>query len=177
MEASLFKQLLSLRFFCQLKSSQMQRHSCQTVCCVSVLNSQRSVTCRIWRPWTCPWTSSCPSRTAYTAVCPCRIWPRTTTSWATFPASCAASTDSTSSPWPPTASASCQSVGRSVGRPLGSIFAAAVTAASAEVLIFLCVCVLDLGKSRELQFVFVDNNVDLKGLPSYLYNKVIGCSG
>uniref|UniRef100_A0A3Q3WZ33 Disease resistance R13L4/SHOC-2-like LRR domain-containing protein n=1 Tax=Mola mola TaxID=94237 RepID=A0A3Q3WZ33_MOLML len=36
---------------------------------------------------------------------------------------------------------------------------------------------LDLGKSRELQFVFVDNNVDLKGLPSYLYNKVIGCSG
>lgn len=68
-------------------------------------------------------------------------------------------------------------VGRSVGRPLGSIFAAAVTAASAEVLIFLCVCVLDLGKSRELQFVFVDNNVDLKGLPSYLYNKVIGCSG
>ncbi|KAI3377659.1 hypothetical protein L3Q82_008819, partial [Scortum barcoo] len=36
---------------------------------------------------------------------------------------------------------------------------------------------LDLGRSRELQFVFVDNNVDLKGLPSYLYNKVIGCSG
>uniref|UniRef100_A0A3Q1I4G7 Leucine rich repeat containing 28 n=1 Tax=Acanthochromis polyacanthus TaxID=80966 RepID=A0A3Q1I4G7_9TELE len=37
--------------------------------------------------------------------------------------------------------------------------------------------VSDLGRSRELQFVFVDNNVDLKGLPSYLYNKVIGCSG
>ncbi|XP_077477407.1 leucine-rich repeat-containing protein 28 isoform X2 [Stigmatopora argus] len=36
---------------------------------------------------------------------------------------------------------------------------------------------LDLGGSRELQFVFVDNNLDLKGLPSYLYNKVIGCSG
>ncbi|XP_062328177.1 leucine-rich repeat-containing protein 28 [Osmerus eperlanus] len=36
---------------------------------------------------------------------------------------------------------------------------------------------LDLGRSRELQFVFVDNNVHLKGLPSYLYNKVIGCSG
>ncbi|KAF7660838.1 hypothetical protein LDENG_00273890 [Lucifuga dentata] len=36
---------------------------------------------------------------------------------------------------------------------------------------------LDLGRSRELQFVFMDNNVDLKGLPSYLYNKVIGCSG
>ncbi|XP_072236229.1 leucine-rich repeat-containing protein 28 [Leuresthes tenuis] len=36
---------------------------------------------------------------------------------------------------------------------------------------------LDLGRSRELQFVFVDNNVDLRGLPSYLYNKVIGCSG
>ncbi|KAJ7999372.1 hypothetical protein DPEC_G00193710 [Dallia pectoralis] len=36
---------------------------------------------------------------------------------------------------------------------------------------------LDLGRSRELQFVFVDNNVQLKGLPSYLYNKVIGCSG
>lgn len=36
---------------------------------------------------------------------------------------------------------------------------------------------LDLGRSRELQFVFVDNNADLKGLPSYLYNKVIGCSG
>nr|XP_046193424.1 leucine-rich repeat-containing protein 28 isoform X1 [Oncorhynchus gorbuscha]XP_046193425.1 leucine-rich repeat-containing protein 28 isoform X2 [Oncorhynchus gorbuscha]XP_046193426.1 leucine-rich repeat-containing protein 28 isoform X1 [Oncorhynchus gorbuscha] len=35
----------------------------------------------------------------------------------------------------------------------------------------------DLGRSRELQFVFVDNNVHLKGLPSYLYNKVIGCSG
>ncbi|XP_013882333.1 leucine-rich repeat-containing protein 28 [Austrofundulus limnaeus] len=36
---------------------------------------------------------------------------------------------------------------------------------------------LDLGRSWELQFVFVDNNVNLKGLPSYLYNKVIGCSG
>ncbi|KAJ8344146.1 hypothetical protein SKAU_G00314750 [Synaphobranchus kaupii] len=36
---------------------------------------------------------------------------------------------------------------------------------------------LDLGRSRELQFVFVDNNVHLKGLPSYLYNKAIGCSG
>lgn len=44
-------------------------------------------------------------------------------------------------------------------------------------LISVCVFVSDLGKSRELQFVFVDNNVDLKGLPSYLYNKVIGCSG
>lgn len=41
-----------------------------------------------------------------------------------------------------------------------------------------CGCfVSDLGRSRELQFVFVDNNVHLKGLPSYLYNKVIGCSG
>lgn len=36
---------------------------------------------------------------------------------------------------------------------------------------------LDLGRCRELQFVFVDNNVYLKGLPSFLYNKVIGCSG
>ncbi|KAF6078522.1 leucine rich repeat containing 28 [Phyllostomus discolor] len=36
---------------------------------------------------------------------------------------------------------------------------------------------LDLGRSRELQYVYVDNNVHLKGLPSYLYNKVIGCSG
>lgn len=35
----------------------------------------------------------------------------------------------------------------------------------------------DLGRSRELQFVFVDNNVELKGLPSFLYNKVIGCNG
>ncbi|KAM8877887.1 leucine-rich repeat-containing protein 28 isoform 1-T3 [Synchiropus picturatus] len=35
----------------------------------------------------------------------------------------------------------------------------------------------DLGRSRELQFVFVDSNEDLKCLPSYLYNKVIGCSG
>ncbi|XP_045152420.1 leucine-rich repeat-containing protein 28 isoform X3 [Echinops telfairi] len=36
---------------------------------------------------------------------------------------------------------------------------------------------LDLGRSRELQYVYVDNNTHLKGLPSYLYNKVIGCSG
>ncbi|KAK7822146.1 hypothetical protein U0070_000710 [Myodes glareolus] len=36
---------------------------------------------------------------------------------------------------------------------------------------------LDLGRSRELQYVYVDNNAHLKGLPSYLYNKVIGCSG
>uniref|UniRef100_A0A8C6QGJ0 Leucine rich repeat containing 28 n=1 Tax=Nannospalax galili TaxID=1026970 RepID=A0A8C6QGJ0_NANGA len=36
---------------------------------------------------------------------------------------------------------------------------------------------LDLGRSRELQYVYVDNNMHLKGLPSYLYNKVIGCSG
>ncbi|XP_004593219.2 leucine-rich repeat-containing protein 28 isoform X1 [Ochotona princeps] len=36
---------------------------------------------------------------------------------------------------------------------------------------------LDLGRSRELQYVYVDNNRSLKGLPSYLYNKVIGCSG
>ncbi|XP_061077135.1 leucine-rich repeat-containing protein 28-like isoform X2 [Conger conger] len=36
---------------------------------------------------------------------------------------------------------------------------------------------LDLGRSRALQFVFVDNNVHLKGLPSSLYSKVIGCSG
>ncbi|KAL8197501.1 UNVERIFIED_CONTAM: Leucine-rich repeat-containing protein 28 [Gekko kuhli] len=35
----------------------------------------------------------------------------------------------------------------------------------------------DLGRSRELQYVYVDNNIYLKGLPSYLYNKVIGCSG
>ncbi|XP_029807594.1 leucine-rich repeat-containing protein 28 isoform X3 [Suricata suricatta] len=35
----------------------------------------------------------------------------------------------------------------------------------------------DLGRSRELQCVYVDNNVHLKGLPSYLYNKVVGCSG
>ncbi|XP_060797039.1 leucine-rich repeat-containing protein 28 isoform X2 [Neoarius graeffei] len=35
----------------------------------------------------------------------------------------------------------------------------------------------DLGRSMEMQFVFVDNNVHLKGLPSYLYNKVIGCNG
>ncbi|XP_060223297.1 leucine-rich repeat-containing protein 28 isoform X3 [Meriones unguiculatus] len=36
---------------------------------------------------------------------------------------------------------------------------------------------LDLGRSRELQYVYVDNNIQLKGLPSYLYNKVVGCSG
>ncbi|KAM9460574.1 leucine-rich repeat-containing protein 28 isoform 1-T3 [Clarias gariepinus] len=36
---------------------------------------------------------------------------------------------------------------------------------------------VDLGRSMELQFVFVDKNVHLKGLPSYLYNKVIGCNG
>uniref|UniRef100_H3AGK7 Leucine rich repeat containing 28 n=1 Tax=Latimeria chalumnae TaxID=7897 RepID=H3AGK7_LATCH len=36
---------------------------------------------------------------------------------------------------------------------------------------------LDLGRSPELQYVYVDNNIHLKGLPSYLYNKVIGCSG
>lgn len=36
---------------------------------------------------------------------------------------------------------------------------------------------LDMGRSMELQFVFVDNNTHLKALPSYLYNKVIGCSG
>ncbi|KAK3562126.1 hypothetical protein QTP86_030127 [Hemibagrus guttatus] len=36
---------------------------------------------------------------------------------------------------------------------------------------------LDLGRSMELQFVFVDNNVHLTGLPSFLYNKVIGCNG
>ncbi|XP_036856475.1 leucine-rich repeat-containing protein 28 isoform X3 [Manis javanica] len=36
---------------------------------------------------------------------------------------------------------------------------------------------LDLGRSRELQYVYVDNNIHLKGLPSYLYNKVIGCNG
>nr|XP_031296350.1 leucine-rich repeat-containing protein 28 isoform X3 [Camelus dromedarius] len=35
----------------------------------------------------------------------------------------------------------------------------------------------DLGRSRELQYVYVDNNIHLKGLPSYLYNKVIGCNG
>ncbi|XP_006159559.2 leucine-rich repeat-containing protein 28 [Tupaia chinensis] len=36
---------------------------------------------------------------------------------------------------------------------------------------------LDLGRSRELQYVYVDNNAHLKGLPSHLYNKVVGCSG
>ncbi|XP_036211617.1 leucine-rich repeat-containing protein 28 isoform X1 [Myotis myotis] len=36
---------------------------------------------------------------------------------------------------------------------------------------------LDLGRSRELQYVYVDNNAHLKGLPSYLYNKVVGCNG
>ncbi|CAJ0949329.1 unnamed protein product [Ranitomeya imitator] len=41
----------------------------------------------------------------------------------------------------------------------------------------LIVVIVDLGRSRELQYVYVDNNIQLKGLPSYLYNKVIGCSG
>ncbi|KAK2106706.1 Leucine-rich repeat-containing protein 28 [Saguinus oedipus] len=36
---------------------------------------------------------------------------------------------------------------------------------------------LDLGQSRELQYVYVENNINLKGWPSYLNNKVIGCSG
>lgn len=36
---------------------------------------------------------------------------------------------------------------------------------------------LDLGRSRELQYVYVDNNSHLQGLPSYLYNKVVGCNG
>lgn len=36
---------------------------------------------------------------------------------------------------------------------------------------------LDLGRSRELQYVYVDNNAHLQGLPSFLYNKVVGCSG
>ncbi|KAM9699317.1 leucine-rich repeat-containing protein 28-like [Dama dama] len=36
---------------------------------------------------------------------------------------------------------------------------------------------LDSGRSRELQYVCVDNNLHLKGLPSFLYNRVIGCSG
>lgn len=36
---------------------------------------------------------------------------------------------------------------------------------------------LDLGRSPELQYVYVDNNASLRGLPSYLYNKVVGCSG
>ena len=36
---------------------------------------------------------------------------------------------------------------------------------------------LDLGRSRGLQYVHVDNNIHLKGLPPFLYNKVIGCSG
>ncbi|XP_030915562.1 leucine-rich repeat-containing protein 28 isoform X2 [Geospiza fortis] len=35
----------------------------------------------------------------------------------------------------------------------------------------------DLGRSRELQCVYVDKNIHLKGLPSYLYNKVIACCG
>lgn len=42
---------------------------------------------------------------------------------------------------------------------------------------FSCFLNPDLGRSRELQYVYVDNNIHLKGLPSYLYNKVIGCSG
>ncbi|KAM6180933.1 leucine-rich repeat-containing protein 28 [Erethizon dorsatum] len=36
---------------------------------------------------------------------------------------------------------------------------------------------LDLGRSRELEYVYVDNNIHLKGLPSYLYNKIVGCNG
>eukprot|EP00062_Callorhinchus_milii_P002342 gi/632938429/ref/XP_007904922.1/ PREDICTED: leucine-rich repeat-containing protein 28 [Callorhinchus milii] len=36
---------------------------------------------------------------------------------------------------------------------------------------------LDLGRSPELQYIYVDNNLQLYGLPSYLYNKVLGCSG
>ncbi|XP_062922001.1 leucine-rich repeat-containing protein 28 [Mobula hypostoma] len=35
----------------------------------------------------------------------------------------------------------------------------------------------DLGRYPELQYVYVDNNIQLCGLPSYLYNKVIGHSG
>ncbi|XP_060709135.1 leucine-rich repeat-containing protein 28 isoform X2 [Hemiscyllium ocellatum] len=35
----------------------------------------------------------------------------------------------------------------------------------------------DLGRYPELQYVYVDNNFQLYGLPSYLYNKVIGHSG
>uniref|UniRef100_UPI00398F327C leucine-rich repeat-containing protein 28 isoform X1 n=1 Tax=Pristiophorus japonicus TaxID=55135 RepID=UPI00398F327C len=35
----------------------------------------------------------------------------------------------------------------------------------------------DLGRYPELQYVYVDNNLQLYGLPSYLYNKVIGHSG
>ncbi|XP_059808697.1 leucine-rich repeat-containing protein 28 isoform X1 [Hypanus sabinus] len=35
----------------------------------------------------------------------------------------------------------------------------------------------DLGRYPELQCVYVDNNIQLCGLPSYLYNKVIGHSG
>lgn len=40
-----------------------------------------------------------------------------------------------------------------------------------------CFLNADLGRSRELQYVYVDNNARLRGLPSYLYNKVIGCNG
>lgn len=36
---------------------------------------------------------------------------------------------------------------------------------------------IDLGRSRELQYIYVDNNIHLSGLPSYLYNKIIGCNG
>ncbi|KAM6201930.1 leucine-rich repeat-containing protein 28 isoform 2-T2 [Rhynchocyon petersi] len=36
---------------------------------------------------------------------------------------------------------------------------------------------LDLGRSPELRYIYVDNNIHLRGLPSYLYNKVIGYSG
>ncbi|KAM6201929.1 leucine-rich repeat-containing protein 28 isoform 1-T1 [Rhynchocyon petersi] len=35
----------------------------------------------------------------------------------------------------------------------------------------------DLGRSPELRYIYVDNNIHLRGLPSYLYNKVIGYSG
>lgn len=61
--------------------------------------------------------------------------------------------------------------------PLSGCFHSIVETASRAMLMCVCVCLSDLGRSRELQFVFVDNNVDLRGLPSYLYNKVIGCSG
>lgn len=61
--------------------------------------------------------------------------------------------------------------------PLGPYTPSYVCCCSDDRYCDICMCVSDLGKSRELQFVFVDNNVGLKGLPSYLYNKVIGCSG
>ena len=71
---------------------------------------QRSVTCRTWRLWTCPWTSWCLSPTGCTAASLCRIWQRTTTRWATFPGSSAGSTALTSSPWPLTGWPFCRSV-------------------------------------------------------------------